>query len=95
MPDIGTHLLRENLEYDEANRCWRTAYPWILDPSSLPGNYNAAVATEKTERALQKDQLWANTYKEQMNDMVHRKVSRRLTSQEMQEWKVVFSTYPT
>jgi hypothetical protein len=74
-------IIRENLEYDDSNQCWITSYPWIVDPRNLPDNYNVALATlEKTERTLQKDELWANMYKEQMNDMVHRKVARPLTS---------------
>ena len=81
-------IIRENLEYDDSNQCWITSYPWIVDPRNLPDNYNVALATlEKTERTLQKDELWANTYKEQMNDMVHRKVARPLTSLEIQQWK--------
>ncbi|CAB4022924.1 Hypothetical predicted protein [Paramuricea clavata] len=50
-------------------------------------NCVALVTLENTERTLQKDELWANTYKEQMNDMVHRKVARPLTSLEIQQWK--------
>ena len=50
-------IIQENLEYDEQNRCWRTSYPWILDPSTLPDNYNAALSIlEKTERTLRKDE---------------------------------------
>lgn len=51
-------VIRENLEYDESNQCWRTSYPWVVDPKSLPDNYAAALRTlEKTERALLKDEL--------------------------------------
>ena len=81
-------IIQENLEYDEQNQCWRTSYPWILDPSTLPDNYNAALSIlEKTERTLQKDERWAATYKEQMNDMVQRKVARQLMEQEVLDWK--------
>ena len=80
-------IIRENLEYDEANRCWITSYPWVVDPKGLPDNYNAALATlEKTERTLLKDELWAKTYKQQMEDMVQREVARPLTAMELQEW---------
>ena len=58
-----------------------------MDPKGLPDNYNIALATlEKTERTLLKDELWANTYKQQMEDMVHREVARPLTATELQEW---------
>ena len=62
--------------------------PSIVDPNSLPDNYDAALATlKKTERTLQKDKHWAKTYMEQMHDMVHREVARPLTALEVQGWK--------
>jgi hypothetical protein len=83
-------VIRENLEYDESCQCWITSYPWIVDPKGLPNNYNAALATlEKTERTLLKDEHWENTYKQQMEDMVIRKVARPLTATELQEWTCV------
>jgi len=43
--------IQENLEYDHDNRCWITSYPRLVDPSTLPDNYGAALATLKnTER---------------------------------------------
>ena len=81
-------IIQENLEYDEQNKCKRTTYRWILDPNTLPDNYSAALSTlEKTERSLQKDKQWTKTYKDQMNDMVERKVARKLTQQEILDWK--------
>jgi hypothetical protein len=38
-------VIQDNLEYDEQNHCWRTGYPWLVEPSSLPDNYSAALAT--------------------------------------------------
>ena len=50
------NMIRENLEYDEKNHYWKTSYPWIVDPSSLPNNYSTALATlRNTERILSKD----------------------------------------
>ena len=81
-------MMRENLEYDEKNQCWRTSYPWIVDPNSLPNNYNTVLATlQNTERILSKDYKWAETYEEQMKDMVDRRVARKLMPQELEEWK--------
>jgi len=41
-----------------------------VDPSTLPNNYGAALATLKnTERTLSKDEQWAETYQKQMEDM--------------------------
>ena len=49
-------LIHENLEYDVANQCWVTSYPRLVDPSTLPNNYHAALATlRKTEQTLIKD----------------------------------------
>lgn len=84
-------IIRENLVYDESNQCWITSYPWVVDPKSLPDNYNAAIRTlEKTERTLLKDEVWAHTYKKQMEDMVQRKVARPLTEMGLQEWNGPF-----
>ena len=81
-------MIQDNLEYDDQNRCWRTGYPWLFNPSSLPNNYNAASATlRNTERTLSRDNKWAETYKDQMKDMVDRQVARKLTPEELKEWK--------
>ena len=75
-------MIQENLE----NQCWRTTYPWLVDPNSLP-NYNTALATlRNAERTLSKDEVCAETYKEQMKDMLDRHVARKLTPQELEEW---------
>ena len=80
-------IICENLEYDESNQCWITSYPWVVDPKSLLDNYNAALRTlEKTERTLLKDEVWAHTYKKQIEDMVQREVARLLMAAELQEW---------
>ena len=82
------NMIRENLEYDEKNQYWRTSYPWIVDPNNLPNNYNTALATlRNTERILSKDYKWAETHEEQMKDIVDRRVDRKLTPQELEEWK--------
>ncbi|KAK6191005.1 hypothetical protein SNE40_002755 [Patella caerulea] len=49
-------MIQDNLHYDKAKQCWRTSYPWLVSPSILPENYNAAYSTLlNTERMLQKD----------------------------------------
>ena len=80
-------MIQENLEYDDRNQCWITSYPWLVDPSTLPNNYGAALATlRNTERTLRKDEQWAETYQKQMEDMVNRGVARKLSQEELQEW---------
>ena len=81
-------IIRKNLEYDESLQCWVTSYPWTVDPNSLPDNYSAALATlKKTERTLTKDAIWARKYEEQIQDMIDRKVARKLRPEEIREWK--------
>ena len=80
-------LIQENLEYDVEKKCWITSYPWLVDPASLPNNYNEAFATlRNTERSLRKDQQWSETYQKQIEDMVNRGVAEKLTEEELQEW---------
>ena len=57
--------------------------PYPSYPNSLPNHYNTALATlRNTARILSKDYKWAETYEEQMKDMVDRRVARKLTPQE-------------
>ena len=84
-------LIHENLEYDVANQCWVTSYPRLVDPSTLPNNYHAALATlRKTEQTLIKDKQWAETYKRQMEDMLDRGVAKKLSEEEIQQWSDPF-----
>ena len=81
-------MIRENLEYDEEKRCWITSYPGTSDPALFPDNYDQALATlKKTERTLDKDVQWADTYQKQMEDMVQRGVSRKLSDEEKRDWR--------
>jgi len=80
-------MIRNNLKYDESNSCWSTAYPWIIDPHTLPNNYHVALATlRSTELTLLKDSAWADKYKAQMQDMLDRGVARKLTQAELKAW---------
>ena len=82
------HMIRSNLEYNQENKQWITAYPWLVDPSTLPDNYAAAAATlRSTERSLARDPSWAASYSEQIDDMVARKAARKLTPEEIQQWQ--------
>jgi Mor family transcriptional regulator len=81
-------VIRQNLQYDSQAKHWVTKYPWIKDPSELPDNYHAALATlRSTEKTLSKDESWAKIYGEQIMDMVARGVARKLTQKEVEEWK--------
>jgi hypothetical protein len=80
-------MIRDNLRYDDDQHCWITKYPWLADPMDLPDNYETAFATlRSTETTLRKDPVWAAKYKEQIDDMVQRKVARTLTQEEISAW---------
>ena len=82
------HLIRSGLKFDAEESRWISSYPWVKDPSTLPDNYLSALATLKaTERSLTKDPVWAESYQNQMQDMVDRGVARKLSSEELEEWK--------
>ena len=81
-------MIRENLNYDSERKIWTTSYPWIRDPSDLPDNYSAALATlRNTEKTLGKDAQWAKTYHDQIMDMVQRGVARKLEPAEINQWE--------
>ena len=81
-------LIREGLEYDSKNECWISKYPWKFDPSTLPDNYSATLCTLRSlEKKLQKDEVKANIYQGQILDMIERKVARKLSDEEIAEYK--------
>lgn len=62
-------------------------YPWIKYPAFLPDNYFSALATlRNTERTLRKDPQWAQIYSAQIQDMVDRRVARKLSREQMKIW---------
>ena len=51
----GLKLIHKNLEYDVAHQCRVTSYPSLVDPSTIPDNYHAALATlRKTANSQQR-----------------------------------------
>ena len=80
-------LIKNGLSFDAQQKCWIAKYPWIKDPSSLPENRYVAYATLKsTEKRLKKNPLHAETYKRQMEDMLNRKVTRKVSEDELMEY---------
>ena len=50
---------------------WEAKYPWIKEPSLIGNNYNVALSMLKsTERRLLKDRSHAETYQNQIQDMI-------------------------
>ena len=66
---------------------WETTYPWIKDPNLLEDNFLAARAMLKsTQNRLRKSPKLEETYEEQIQDLIDRKVARMLTDEEMKEY---------
>ena len=82
-------LIKDGLKHNGDH--WVAQYSWIRDPLELPDNYSAALAMlEKLEKRLQKNKSHAQIYQEQVEDMISRRVARKLTKEEV---KVIhFST---
>ena len=80
-------LVTEGLWYD-AERCvWVTSYPWLTNPENLPNNYKQAYAVLKsTERVLNSDPLWKETYSQQIHEHETRGVCRKLSKEELSAW---------
>ena len=81
-------LIEGNLNYDEKAREWIAQYPWLKDPSELPDNKKAAIGKLiSTEKRLSRNTEHAKVYQQQIDDMLNRKVARKLTEDELKEYK--------
>ena len=66
---------------------WEAIYPWIKKPSTLKNNRCVAEAMLKsTERRLLKDKMKAETYQEQIEDMLLRNVAIKLSKEQLQNY---------
>ena len=78
--------IRQGLEHDKDKKCWKTSYPWIINPQDLPNNFFAAKsALKRIERSLSKDKELEKSYKEQMADLVERGAARKIGPEEKWE----------
>ncbi|XP_064082955.1 uncharacterized protein LOC135198965 [Macrobrachium nipponense] len=93
----GEHSLKEEMElkqieeglnYDSINGYWIASYPWIKDPNKLPNNVSLAYGRLKsTERRLIKlGSDYSKKYNDQILDMVHREVARKLNIDEISNY---------
>ncbi len=82
-------LIQDGLRYDSEQELWVASYPWIKDPSELPNNVKSAqcklVSTER--RLQQSDKDYRESYQKQIVDMIDRKVARKLTDEELRQYK--------
>ena len=81
-------LIEKGLQYDEQDSCWIAEYPWIKDPYLLPNNKRAAFGRLlSTERRLGRNTQHAKVYQAQIEDMIERRVARKLTQTEVDNYK--------
>ena len=82
-------LIKQGMFYDESKNSWTVEYPWIVNPEDLPNNYLASRARlVSLENSLKKDKTWADAYCKQMQDMIDRKIAKRLSKEELDKWQV-------
>ena len=81
-------LIEKNLSHNAKEKFWTAEYPWIRDPFDLPDNRRAAFGMLiSTEKRLSKNEKHAETYQQQIQDMIDRDVTRKLTQEELQKYK--------
>ena len=81
-------IIKKGLEFKNTTGRYEACYPWVVDPINLPHNRNFAYALlESTEKRINRDPLHAETYKKQIQDMIDRKVARKVTEKELKEYK--------
>ena len=83
--EIENKLIEEGLSFK--GNYWEVAYPWIKDPHHLPSNrYTAYAMLKSTEKRSMKDEMEMYAYQTQVQDMIDRKVARKLTDQELRRY---------
>ncbi|XP_062600980.1 uncharacterized protein LOC134262619 [Saccostrea cucullata] len=83
------NMIETGLKHDDANKCWTINYPWKRNPSELPNNIQAAIGRlRSTEQRLKKTgDEHTQEYQKQIDDMVQRKATRKLSPVEVTSYK--------
>ena len=82
----GLKLIEESCNLE--GKKWTVSYPWKKNPELLPDNYSQVFKKmESTERRLSKQPAHAKSYDEQMQEMERMQFSKKLTNDEIEEWK--------
>ena len=77
-------LIESNIEYQHDKQRYIASYPWIKDPHKLPDNRSLVEKLlVSNENKLLKDREYATTYQKQMEDMIDRKVARKVSEEEL------------
>ena len=73
---------------EKEGKQWKVPYPWEKNPMLLPDNKSLAMKRlESTERRLKKDPEKGVAYDKQMEEMKEMKFSRKLSEEEMDNYK--------
>ena len=83
------NLITEGLSYDHEKLRWSCKYPWIKDPFQLPNNFAMGKACLKsTEKRLKKlGPSYCDAYRNEMQSMIDRGVSRKLSIDEIKNYR--------
>ena len=83
------NLITEGLSYDHNKLRWFCKYPWIRDPFQLPNNFPLGKACLKsTEKRLKKlGPTYCEAYQNEMQSMIDRGAARKLSMDELQNYK--------
>ena len=77
-------MIVEGIQFDETKGRWLANYPWVRPPEELPDNRNMAMAILKsTEKRLLRNKDRADTYNEQIHDMLRRNAARHVSDEEV------------
>ena len=77
----------DNLSYDPEDKKWTAAYPFAIDPQILQDNKFQAVACMKSQEKRLVKQKRMEEFNKVFQETVDRGVFKKLTSEEMEEWK--------
>ena len=67
---------------------WNVNYPYIISPTNLPDNYKVVKGVLMSSlRRLNRDTKWKEIYSSQIDEMIQRGAARKLTNDEISNWK--------
>ena len=81
-------LIESKITFQEKKGRYIASYPWIKNPGELPDNRSLVYAMlVSIEKRLMKNSNYAMLYRRQVDDMIERKVARKLEEKELLEYK--------
>ena len=81
-------MIKNGLKFDQSKGRYVASYPWVVDAKRLPSNRHFANALlRSTEKRMSQDSLHAGIYRKQIQDMLDRKVARKITEEELRGYQ--------